>query len=137
MKPALLPKSLLAWAIILCLAVANGVLRESVLIPRLGGAAGLRLSGAILCLLILLVAYGLVRTARGLTAAQGLRVGALWLGLTLAFEFGFGLYVRHRPLAELLEAYTFKDGNLWPLVLAVTLLAPAAAARLHARAKRD
>jgi hypothetical protein len=33
-------------------------------------------------------------------------------------------------LSELLAAYTFKDGNLWPVVLLAVLVAPYAAARL-------
>ena len=53
----------------------------------------------LLCLLILLVAYGLVRFARGFTVAQGFRIGALWLLLTLAFEFGFGIGQNPRQLA--------------------------------------
>jgi len=32
----------------------------------------------------------------------------------------------------LLEAYTFKDGNIWPIVLLVTLVAPLLAVRLRA-----
>jgi hypothetical protein len=31
----------------------------------------------------------------------------------------------------MLEAYTFKDGNMWPLVLVITFLAPLVAHRLR------
>jgi hypothetical protein len=31
--------------------------------------------------------------------------------------------------AELFEAYTFEDGNIWPVVLLVTLFAPLIAVR--------
>lgn len=125
-------RSLLAWLVILGLAIANGVLREEVLIPALGKPGGLILSGALLSMLIVLVAYVLVRFARGLTAAQGLRIGVFWLGLTLAFEFSFGRFVQHKSWAELLDAYAFKEGNIWPVVLMVTLLAPYLALRLRA-----
>lgn len=77
-------KSLAAWLLIACLAVANGALREAVLIPAFGARIGLPLSGVLLCLLILLVAYGLARFSRGLAVAQGFRIGVLWLLLTLA-----------------------------------------------------
>lgn len=128
----LLLRSLLAWLVILGLAIANGVLREEILIPALGKPGGLILSGVLLSMLIVLVAYGLVRFAQGLTASQGLRIGVLWLGLTLAFEFSFGRYVQHKSWAELLDAYAFKEGNIWPAVLVVTLLAPYLAFRLRA-----
>jgi hypothetical protein len=136
MKAVLVLKSLAAWCVILCLAVANGALREALLIPALGRQAGLVLSGVLLSVLNLLVAYGFARLAGGLAILQGLLIGLLWLCLTLAFEFTFGLYVRHKPLAELLDAYTFKDGNIWPMVLVATFLAPSLAARFHVRSRR-
>ncbi len=140
MRPAPLRPALLAWLLILALAVANGALREALLIPALGRFWGLVLSGGLLALFILLVARSLVRHLRGIGVVPGLRIGLriglLWLLLTLAFEFGFGRYVQHKPWPELLAAYTFEDGNLWPLLLLVTLLAPALAGGLDARAQR-
>jgi len=126
-------KSLIAWLVILALAVANGALREIVLIPVLGATTGLVLSGALLSLLVALVSFAFVRLSHGITSLQGLRVGASWLCLTLVFEFSFGRYVQHKSWSELLDAYTFKDGNVWPVVLLVTLLAPSVAVLLQAR----
>ena len=126
-------KSLIAWLVILALAVANGALREIVLIPVLGATTGLVLSGALLSLLVALVSFAFVRLSHGITSLQGLRVGASWLCLTLVFEFSFGRYVQHKSWSELLDAYTFKDGNIWPVVLLVTLLAPPAAVLLQAK----
>ncbi|MES2933229.1 MAG: hypothetical protein V4805_07055 [Pseudomonadota bacterium] len=120
----LLLKSFLVWLLILCLAIANGALRELVLIPHLGKSSGLMLSGALLSSLVALVAYVFVRRQHSVTLTQGLGIGVLWLCLTLVFECGFGRYVQHKSWAELLDAYTFKDGNVWPVVLLVTLLAP-------------
>jgi hypothetical protein len=129
----MLLRSLLAWLVILGLAIANGILREETLIPALGKPGGLILSGVLLATLIVLVAYGLARFTPAFTASQGLRIGVLWLGLTLAFEFSFGRYVQHKSWAELLDAYAFKEGNIWPVVLVVTLLAPYLALRLRAQ----
>ena len=131
----LLLMSLLAWLIILGLAIANGALREAVLIPSLGKPSGLVLSGVLLSSLVALVAYGLVRVQQGVTASRGLLIGVLWLSLTLAFEFTFGRYVQHKSWTELLDAYAFKDGNIWPVVLVVTLLSPSVAAHLRARSR--
>lgn len=131
----LLLKSLVAWLLILCLAVANGALREAVLIPSLGSASGLVLSGVMLCVCVALVAYVLVRIEQAVTVKQSALVGVLWLCLTLAFEFGFGRYIQHKPWPELLAAYTFNGGNLWPVVLLVTLLAPYWATLVHAKSR--
>ena len=57
-------------------------------------------------------------------------IGVGWLLLTLAFEISFGI-VRGQSVAQLLEAYTFSGGNIWPLVLLVTAAAPYIAARLR------
>ena len=122
-------QSLAAWGVVLALAVGNGALREALLVPALGRTAALVLSGVLLSIFIVLVAVLFVRRLRGLSVAHATGIGVLWLGLTLAFEFAFGRFVQHKAWAELLDAYTFRDGNLWPVVLLVTLLAPALAAR--------
>jgi hypothetical protein len=129
-------KPALAWLVILALAIANGILREEVLLPALGKPGGLIVSGLLLCVLVALVAHGLVRLGPGFTVVEGARIGILWLGLALAFEFAFGRYVQHKSWGELLDAYKLTDGNIWPVVLAVTLLAPPAAALIDARTKR-
>lgn len=123
-------KALVVWVAILALAIVNGVLREAVLAPVLGTVAGLIVSGLLLCSLILIVAYLFVPWLNVRGSGQLLLVGFGWLGLTLIFEFSFGL-MQGKSLAEVLEAYTFKGGNLWPLVLMVTTMAPWIATRLR------
>lgn len=123
--------SLVIWALILLGAIANGGLREAVLLPRLGTTPAYLLSGVLLALLILTVTLGCIRWLGVHNASQALRTGAFWLLLTLCFEFGFGLLVQGRPWSDLLQAYTFQDGNLWPLVLLVTLFAPLIAVRIR------
>ena len=124
-------KALLVWLGILLLAIANGVLREAVLAPALGQPAGLVLSGILLSGLILLTAYLALPWMGRAQRASYLAVGTGWLCLTLVFEFTFGHAVQGRPWPELLEAYRFTGGNLWPIVLLVTAAAPALAARFR------
>ena len=112
------------WLLILGCAILNGLLREAVLVPRLGTPAALVVSGLLLATCIVVVARVFVPRLGPLTRRQRLGIGLLWLALTLIFEFGFGRWVQQRSWADLLEAYAFRDGNLWPLVLVVTLLAP-------------
>jgi hypothetical protein len=124
-------KSVAVWLLILCLAMINGILREELLLPALGMPAALIASGTLLSIVILLVACLSVRYIGVASSSHALAVGALWLCLTLVFEFGFGRLVQHKSWTELLVAYTFEDGNIWPLVLLVTLLAPLIAFRLY------
>jgi hypothetical protein len=124
-------KATAVWLLILACAVLNGGLREALLVPALGKPAGPVLSGVLLSIVILAVSLLLVPRLGRLATGQCLYVGLLWLCLTLAFEFGFGRLVQHKPWAEILAAYTFKGGNLWPLVLAVVLISPWLAAKLR------
>ncbi len=124
---------LLVWLLILALAVANGSLREFVLTPLLGVTPGFLVSGVLLCGLILLVAYVCLPWLRVNGTSQLLSVGVTWLLLTLAFEFALGL-AQGKSYAELLEAYHFQQGNIWPVVLLVTLVAPYLAAKLRGTA---
>lgn len=117
-------RALATWALILLLAVINGALREGVLLPRLGNPMALILSGLLLMACIAIVAYVFAPGFRATSRAQLVAVGLLWFALTLAFEFTFGI-ARGKTWTEIFSAYTFADGNLWPLVLAFTLVAPA------------
>ncbi|MFO8141191.1 MAG: hypothetical protein R6T87_04740 [Marinobacter sp.] len=125
-------KALTVWLGIVVLAIANGLFREAVLIPAMSKPAGLVLSGLLLSGLILAVAYlALPWFGRRAGAAAYAAVGVGWLCLTLLFEFTFGRIVQDKPWPELFEAYTFKDGNIWPVVLLVTALAPNIAAKIR------
>lgn len=126
-------RALAVWSGILAAAVVNGVIRESLLIPLLGTLSGLVLSGLLLSLVIFVVSLLAIRWIGVATARQALSIGLLWLVATLAFEFGLGAGLQHKTMAELLAAYTFEGGNLWPLVLLVTALSPLAAHRLRNR----
>lgn len=117
-----------AWLLVLALAVANGALREAVLLPNFSKPAAYVASGVILSACVFAVAFALSPWMALRDTRRALAVGALWLGLTLAFEFGFGL-ARGESWGEMLEAYTFKGGNIWPIVLAVTFFAPLIALR--------
>lgn len=122
-------KALVLWCGILVLAFANGALRTAVLIPSFGSTAGLVSSGLILCACIFGVAWFAAPWYGRQTSTRWLLIGAFWLVLTLIFEFGVGRLIEHKSWAELLEAYTFKGGNIWPLVLVAAFIAPWCAAK--------
>ena len=124
-------KAFAIWLCILVMAIANGMFREAVLIPELGKIPGLILSGVLLSVLILAVSYLALPWFGKWPPARYLAIGSGWLLLTLIFEFAFGHFIQGKPWAQLLEAYTFKDGNIWPIVLLVTVMAPYIAARMR------
>ena len=124
-------KAFSLWVAVLILAILNGALREKTLIPAMGSFGAFVASGIILSGCIVLVAFVAAPWYGQLMPSAWLRIGVLWLALTLVFEFGFGRVVGNKTWPELFEAYTFTGGNIWPLVLVVTLIAPWLAAKLR------
>lgn len=123
MTLGLFGKALLVWMGILALAVINGTIRETVIIPALGLTYALILSGVLLILFIVGVTYLALPWMQARNTTHLILIGLGWFCLTLVFEFSFGL-LQGKSIPELLNAYTFKEGNIWPLVLLVTASAP-------------
>ena len=126
-------KSLLVWVCFIPAAILNGGLREHVLVGAVGEKWTLPLSGIILSACIFLITWFLLpRTVKALSAKDSLRIGICWVFLTIAFEFASGL-AGGNTIKELLAAYNPLTGNLWLLVLAATLLSPAAVWKITRR----
>ncbi len=122
-------KTVALWLAILVVAILNGALRESALIPCFGSVTGLVVSGILLCICIFLVALAAVPWYGPLVSRRWLWIGLCWLLLTLIFEFSFGYIAQHKSFTDLLAAYTFSGGNIWPVVLVVTFASPWIAAQ--------
>ena len=116
---------LLAWLGGPLIGIANGTLRELGYKDRVGERTAHQIStGSAIALFA--GSFELLARLRPLTSTrEALQVGAAWLALTIAFEFGFGRLVAHTSWDELLADYDLRKGRLWPLVLAWILLGPA------------
>ncbi len=124
-------RAALIWVSIVPLAIANGALRERLLVPRMSELRAQQVSCLSAATIILLVALAGVRWV-GASSTRGLLgIGAMWLALTVGFEFGFGRLVVGKPWTGLLADYNLGAGRLWPLVLLTTLISPWVAARLR------
>jgi hypothetical protein len=124
-------RAIVVWFAVLALANLNGAMREVWLIPRLGPGLGRVLSTVILSGMVFLVTWLTIGWIRPATRGDALRIGVLWLVLTLAFEFLVGHYLFHKPWAVLLEDYDLSRGRIWMAVLVVVLLAPLCTARMR------
>ena len=123
-------KAIIVWLIILGLAFANAALREAVLVPWIGKVRGLTLSGVILSALVLGVAYATLPWIGASRVIELLAVGMGWLVFTFSFDLLMGA-IQGEPIRQQFDAYLFKRGNLWPVVLLVTASAPWLAAKLR------
>lgn len=117
-------RALAVWILLLCLAVLNGALRESWLVPTFGTLRAHQLSTLLLSALILGAARATIGWVGIGSTREALMVGGLWLGLTLAFEFLAGHFLFHKSWPVLLADYDLSQGRIWILVLVVTFLAP-------------
>ncbi|HMY75638.1 MAG TPA: hypothetical protein PLQ88_27705, partial [Blastocatellia bacterium] len=79
----------------------------------------------------LLVALLFARWLRATQRRQLLAVGALWVLLTVAFEFGLGRFVLGYSWTRLLEDYNLARGGLMGLGLVFLLFAPLLAAKMR------
>jgi hypothetical protein len=112
------------WLLLLVAMFANGMLRVFVLQPRLGEHAARQWAVLLGIVIIFGLTLPFVRCLLRPTSAELVRVGLLWLVLTLAFEFLFGHYVAGASFDTLLADYDLLRGRLWPLVLLSTAAAP-------------
>jgi hypothetical protein len=121
-------KQILAWAALPFAAVANGALRDFTYGRRIGETASHSLAVAPLAAVVRMWAGLLARRWPLRSRRSALAVGGVWLGLTLAFEFGLGK-ARGTSTDDMLADYDVRRGRLWPLALLVVAAAPLLAYR--------
>jgi hypothetical protein len=136
MHPRLYLYAVGAWLVLTVLAILNGLLRNATYARALGEYAGHVLSSLIFAAVVFAVTYLFLRLVR-LDYGLGdlLVVGAMWLVMTVAFEFLFGHYVAGHPWSRLLADYNILKGRAWAMVLLAVFLAPLIMGRLARRGK--
>jgi len=113
------------WLLLLVLAIVNAGIREAFYKPKLGDNPGHAISSIIAIGYTLIITYFFVNYIKvSVTKIDLLLIGALWLTLTVVFEFGFGHYVIGHSWRYLLADYNIFKGRLWSLVLLATFVSP-------------
>ena len=116
---------LIAWVGAPVLAIVNGAVREFAYKDQVGESAANQISVGPLIALLGLYFWVLQRRWPLATRRDALSIGAIWVALSVLFEFGFGHYVEGDSWADLLDNYDVTDGNIWILVLLWIALGPA------------
>lgn len=121
------------WLILAVVAISNGVLRQATygrLISELAAhqvstVTGILLTGAVVWILSRFWPIG--------SAKEAWVIGACWLLMTVAFEFGFGHYVAGHSWSRLFADYNLADGRVWSLFLAWIAVLPYLSWRIGSR----
>ncbi|MHB9288694.1 hypothetical protein ACKVMT_16815 [Halobacteriales archaeon Cl-PHB] len=123
-RPSILLAPLAVWVVMAVLAVANGITRELLIIPRIGDYPGHVVSTAILVVAILAVA-GLFFSWSGVayTRAELLLIGVAWTVMTVGFEFLVG-WAEGTPVSVTLGQYDVLAGQVWIAVPITLLVSP-------------
>jgi hypothetical protein len=123
-------RALGVWFLLLIAAMVNGTVRQAVLLPLMGEQNGRFVSTLLLSAFI----FGIGWLTSGFldpgSSRDAYAVGALWLGLTLCFEFLAGHFLFGASWSKLLEDYNLAEGRIWILVLVTTALTPVIVFRL-------
>lgn len=122
-----------AWPGAAAIGIANGAIREGTYGRYLEAERAGRLSTITLVAGLAVYFWRLHRRWPTSSSGEAIQIGALWVTLTIAFEFGFGRAVEKRSWREMLAAYNLAKGQTWPLVVAWIGVGPSAARRLQAR----
>ncbi|HRH36696.1 MAG TPA: hypothetical protein PK760_00025 [Flavobacteriales bacterium] len=124
-------KAIILWFVLMVLAIVNGTVRVKWIIPSVGLTSGLAISTLMLCTLIIAATWLGIAWMGPRTNGEAMRIGMLWLCMTLGFEFGIGHFVFKKPWPELLADYNIAKGRIWVLVLITTATAPWITAKLR------
>jgi hypothetical protein len=115
---------LLAWVGLVFVAILNGILRVKGYSPYMSELAAHQLSTGIGLGFFSIFFWFLTGTFHLKSSGQALVIGAMWLVLTILFEFIFGHFVMGHPWHQLFADYNILEGRLWSLVLLWTFIGP-------------
>ena len=121
----ILRRWLLAWLGAPVLAIVNGAVREFAYKEHVGESAANRISVTPLLALLAVYFWFLQRRWPLGSTRDALSIGAIWVALSMLFEFGFGRYVEGDSWEDLFESYDVRVGNLWILILLWIAAGPA------------
>ena len=117
-------KYILLWFGLMILAILNGLIREKIYRRYLTELAGHQVSTISLLLLISIFVWAFTRFWPLESSGQALAIGAIWVTITIIFEFIFGHFVMRKPWEFLFRDYNLLQGRIWLLILLWTFLAP-------------
>lgn len=123
--------ALIVWVLFVLLAVINGLVRNEYYPSEFSELLKHQISSILYILVLLLVMYFFFNGFGAVYNKKDLWViGAIWVFMTVIFEFLFGHYVMGHEMSFLYADYNIFNGRLWSLVLIFTFIGPRLVARI-------
>jgi hypothetical protein len=123
-------RAFVVWLFLLVAMFVHGAVRAVVLEPRMGNWRARQLSVFSGSLLIFAITFAFSRWMGTGQTDLLLRIGVLWVLLTVMLEIGLGLGLG-KSLGEVLADFDVLKGGLFPILLVVEFLSPLVAAKLR------
>ncbi|HEY9129253.1 MAG TPA: hypothetical protein VIN02_05425 [Sulfurovum sp.] len=92
--------------------------------PYIGKTLALPVSGITLSIIVFTITFLSFKLFDKSSSLTYLLIGIQWVSTTLAFEFIFGHFVMGRSWQELFQVFNILEGDLFIVVLLVTLFSP-------------
>jgi hypothetical protein len=128
-----LVRGVAVWGLLMGIEVLHGIARTAFLAPRTGDFKARQISVFSGSALILASTYLTIRWIGSRKRSTLLRIGLMWLMLTLLFEFILGRKVLHLSWERLMSDYNLPKGGLQPIGLLLMTMAPLLMERLRTR----
>jgi hypothetical protein len=124
-----LGRALAVWVVIIVAESLHGIARVVFLQPRVGDFKVRQIAVFTGSAMILAIAGASVRWIGAARVSALLRIGLLWLGLTLGFEILLGRFLMRYSWEKIASDYNILKGGLLPIGLLVLTISPLLAAR--------
>jgi hypothetical protein len=124
-------KGMVVWLVFIVLESLNGIVRIIWLTPALGVIWAEYLAFGTGSVLLLAIATLFIRWLKISQRSQLLKVGLLWMFLTLVFEITLGRTIFKYSWQDIAANFNVFKGKLLPVELLLLCLAPAIATKLR------
>ncbi len=113
------------WFLFMIFAIINAILRNGVYKPIIGELRAHQLSTIIFIFIIIFINYLVFKYFNfNLTSTESFLIGALWLIMTICFEFLAGHFIFGNTWEKLIADYNILKGRIWGLVLVTIFISP-------------
>lgn len=113
----------LVWFLIIIAETLHGILRTLYITPIIGDHAARQIGVLIGSVLIFMIAWFTVERIGAYTRKDQFTIGAVWVILTILFEFLLGIILNY-PLSRILSDYDITRGGFMGLGIIFMLFVP-------------